>query len=174
MRIHRAPLEPTSQVAPCCGRNLADLASAGETVTRVDREVTCTPNELADLGLSPVLEALVNAVTGRSRERLVARLREIQTATQDDDVNFRHAANDLLRSAGLSGELASAVQIPHGEPGHSCVNPEALMLIQDVLGKIVEILAGHEKALKDQGYPDEMVKHMVANLHAILIQRMIQ
>jgi len=171
MTVHKAPAEPTSDRVPCCGALLADLNPVTDPLTRVDRDITCKADELEALGLNDVLRALVDSVTGKARERLVARLYEIRAANSDEPQNFRAQADDLLRKAGLPGHHDE--QPEHGEEGHACVPPEVLMQVQDSLSSVIDIINGHRDRLLSEGYPEPLVYGMINNLHAVLLQRML-
>lgn len=169
MTIHQAPAEPTSDRVPCCGALLSTLNPVTDPLTRVARDVTCTADELADLGMDDVLAALVDSVRGPRREPLIARLREIKA----EKGTLAQQANQLLVAAGLPGRFEETEEPDHGEPGHTCVPDEALMQTQDTLTKVLEIVAGHRQSLMDQGYPEPVAYSMVANLHAVLLQRLV-
>jgi hypothetical protein len=173
--IHRAPMEPTSDRAPCCGALLADLNPVTDPLTRVDRDVTCKVDELADLKMNPVLAALVDSVRGPRRPILIAKLRQIKEESASRTT--AEAANELLRRVGLEGRFVESEgtqgETPHGEPGHQCIPPEALMQVQDSLGNVLQIVEGHKKKLEEAGYPEPVVFGMVSNLHAVLLQRLL-
>jgi hypothetical protein len=167
--VHKVPAEPTSDRVPCCGALLADLNPVTDPLTRVDRDVTCKADELGDLELSPILRALVDSTSGKARERLVGKLREIKSQPAAD---MRAQADALLETAGLTPHFADN-QPDHGEEGHVCIPPEILMQVQDSLGQVLSIVNGHRARLLEAEYPEPVVYSMVANLHAVLLQRMI-
>jgi hypothetical protein len=155
MTTHRAPLEPTSDRVPCCGALLADLDIVTDPITRHDRDVTCKPDELSDLGMNPVLAAVVDAIRGPRRDPLIARLREIKASTP------------------VLADVDASEEIPHGEPGHDCIPPEVLMQVQDSLNNVLRIVEGHKNRLEEAGYPEAIIFPMIANLHATLLSRML-
>lgn len=169
MSVHKAPAEPTSDRVPCCGALLIDLNPVTDPLTRVDRDVTCKADELADLEMSPVLAALVDSVRGPRRPILIAKLREIKATKRTS----AEAANELLEAVGLEGHFKEPEDVEHGQPGHACIPPEVLMQVQDSLAKVLEIVAGHERSLIDQGYPEPVIYGMISNLHAVLLQRLL-
>lgn len=171
MTVHRAPLEPTSDRVPCCGTLLAELNPVTDPLTRVARDVTCRDDELADLEMSPLLAALVDTVRGPRREPLIAKLREIKAKSAGRSIS--QAANELLEAAGLPSRRPEEGDVPHGEPGHECIPPEVLMQVQDSLDNVIRIVQGHRQRLIEEGYPEPVAYSMIANLHAVLLQRML-
>lgn len=163
--VHQRPLEPTSRVLPCCGGNLDEMP-VDTTLTTLAREVTCKADELADLEMSPILAALVDSVRGPRRAPLIAKLREIKATKR----SIPGMANELLEAAGLNPRFDEP---PHGGEGHQCTPPEVLMQVQDSLGNVIRIVEGHKKTLEDAGYPEPVVYSMIANLHAVLLNRML-